>query len=47
VSGIPEPVLGETCNFIRNQMRGGPVLEVTFLKKVLGSSGAFDMVHDP
>jgi uncharacterized protein len=28
---IPEPVLGETCNFLRNHVRNGPVLESRFL----------------
>lgn len=31
---IPEPVLGETCNFLRNHVRGGPALEVQFLEAV-------------
>lgn len=31
---IPEPVLGETCNFLRNHVRNGPALEVQFLEAV-------------
>ena len=31
---IPESVLGETCNFLRNHMRHGPALEQQFLDAV-------------
>jgi len=33
---IPEPVLGETCNFLRNNVRNGPSLEAGFLNVVVG-----------
>jgi predicted nucleic acid-binding protein len=41
---IPEPVLGETCNFLRNNVRNGPALEVRFLDAVIQSTGAFEIV---
>lgn len=43
---VPEPVLGETCNFLRNSVRNGPDLEVRFLHAVLDGRGDFDIV-DP
>lgn len=41
---VPEPVLGETCNFLRNNVRNGPSLEVRFLEAVTRSDGAFEIV---
>jgi predicted nucleic acid-binding protein len=43
---IPEPVLGETCNFLRNNVRNGPALEVSFLQAVTRRTGSFEIV-DP
>lgn len=43
---IPEPVLGETCNFLRNQVRNGPAHEATFLEAVTRADGAYEIV-DP
>jgi uncharacterized protein len=43
---IPEPVLGETCNFLRKHVRGGPVLEARLLGAVTGDTADFDIV-DP
>lgn len=43
---IPEPVLGETCNFLRNSVRNGPALEVRFLDAVTRGTEAFQIV-DP
>ena len=42
----PEPVLGETCNFLRNHVRNGAALEVTLLDALTGSPGNFEIV-DP
>jgi predicted nucleic acid-binding protein len=43
---IPEPVLGETCNFLRNHVRGGPALEVQFLAALTRGGNGFTIV-DP
>ncbi|MFF1822659.1 type II toxin-antitoxin system VapC family toxin [Kribbella sp. NPDC058245] len=43
---VPEPVLGETCNFLRNNVRNGPSLEVQLLEAVTGRTEAFEVV-DP
>lgn len=43
---IPEPVLGETCNFLRNNVRNGPSLEVRFLDAVIRGTDAFEII-DP
>lgn len=42
---IPEPVLGETCNFLRNHVRNGPALEMQFLDAVTASSTDFAIVN--
>lgn len=42
---IPEPVLGETCNFLRNNVRDGPAKEVRFLR-ALTRGGDFE-IADP
>jgi predicted nucleic acid-binding protein len=42
---VPEPVLGETCNFLRNNVRNGPALEVRFLDSVTRSTEAFEIVN--
>lgn len=42
----PEPVLGETCNFLRNNVRNGPALEVRFLSAVVSGGTGFQIV-DP
>lgn len=39
-------MLGETCNFLRNNVRNGPALEVRFLEAVTRSTDAFEVV-DP
>lgn len=45
---IPEPVLEETCNFLRNHAYNGPHLEARFLKAVVGQQGDFEVVEpDP
>lgn len=43
---IPEPVLGETCNFLRNHARNGPRLEARLLAAVTRADGDFEIV-DP
>jgi uncharacterized protein len=43
---VPEPVLGETCNFLRNSVRNGAALEAQFLKAVTGGGTGFEIV-DP
>jgi uncharacterized protein len=43
---VPEPVLGETCNFLRNGVRGGAALEARFLAAVTGGGTGFEIV-DP
>jgi uncharacterized protein len=40
---IPEPVLGETCNFLRNHVRNGPILESRFLDAVTTVTPAFEI----
>jgi uncharacterized protein len=42
---VPEPVLGETCNFLRNNVRDGAAKEVRFLRAVI-QAGDFE-VTDP
>ncbi|MFC5825788.1 type II toxin-antitoxin system VapC family toxin [Nonomuraea insulae] len=41
---IPEPVLGEVCGFLRNNVRNGPTLEVQFLEAVSSSTGDVEIV---
>ncbi|MEO3796419.1 hypothetical protein ABGB14_40005 [Nonomuraea sp. B10E15] len=43
---MPEPVLGEVCGFLRNNVRNGPTLEVQFLEAVESHShgGDFEIV---
>ncbi|GGL94363.1 MULTISPECIES: type II toxin-antitoxin system VapC family toxin [Micromonospora] len=41
---IPEPVLGETCNFLRNHVRGGPALELQFLEAVTRSGPDYTVI---
>ncbi|MET0189024.1 MAG: PIN domain-containing protein [Pseudonocardia sediminis] len=43
---IPEPVVGETCNFLRNAVRGGAALEAQFLTAVTRDTSGFEIV-DP
>lgn len=43
---IPEPVLGETCNFLRNNVRNGPALEVRFLSAMAAGGAGFQII-DP
>jgi predicted nucleic acid-binding protein len=38
---ILEPVLGETCNFLRNHARKGPWLEARLLHAITGAEGDF------
>ncbi len=42
---IPEPVLGETCNFLRNNVRSGAALEARFLEALTSGSGDFEIVN--
>ena len=42
---IPEAVLGETCNFLRNHVRSGPSLEARLLEAMTGRGGDFDIVN--
>lgn len=42
---VPEPVLGETCNFLRNHIQDGPILEVRLLDSLLADGGAFEVVN--
>ena len=41
---VPEPVLGETCNFLRNNVRNGPSLEIRLLD-ALTRPGDFRIVN--
>jgi len=45
---IPEPVLGETCNFLRNHLRNGPSVEIGFLRAVTipGDFRIVDPTHE-
>jgi predicted nucleic acid-binding protein len=43
---VPEPVLGETCNFLRNNVPNGAAAEIRFLRAILDERGDFDIV-DP
>ena len=43
---VPEPVLGETCNFLRNNVPHGAAAEIRFLHAMLDERGDFDIV-DP
>ncbi|WP_066360382.1 type II toxin-antitoxin system VapC family toxin [Herbidospora mongoliensis] len=43
---IPEPVLGETCNFLRNNVRKGAELEAARLEAVTSHEGDF-VIADP
>lgn len=43
---IPEPVLGETCTFLRNNVRKGAELEATLLEAVTAHEGDFT-IADP
>jgi len=38
-------VLGETCNFLRNNVRNGPALEVRFLDAVTHGTESFELVN--
>ncbi|WP_312882961.1 type II toxin-antitoxin system VapC family toxin [Streptosporangium album] len=40
---IPEPVLGETCNFLRNNIRRGAFLEATLLEQL--TAGDYEIVN--
>lgn len=42
---IPEPVLGETCNFLRNNVRNGSALEVQFLSVVTRGGTGFELIN--
>lgn len=41
---VPEPVLGETCNFLRNHVRNGPQLEAHLLDAVTSTGGDFEIM---
>ncbi|RVX42772.1 hypothetical protein EDD27_5435 [Nonomuraea polychroma] len=41
---VPEPVVGEVCNYLRNNVRNGPLLEVRFLQAVT-EPGDFEIVN--
>lgn len=43
---VPEPVLGETCDFLHNHVRNGPARDVTLLEALTDTDGDFDIV-DP
>lgn len=43
---VPEPVLGETCNFLRNSVRRGAMLEAQFLTAITRDGTDFEIV-DP
>ena len=43
---VPEPVLGETCNFLRNNVPRGAAAEIRFLHAMLDECGDFDII-DP
>lgn len=43
---VPEPVLGDTCNFLRNHVRNGPALEVNLLEALTKAEGDFEII-DP
>ena len=43
---VPEPVLGETCNFLRNNVPRGAAAEIRFLRAMLEERGDFDII-DP
>ncbi len=43
---VPEPVLGETCNFLRNNVPRGAAAEIRFLRAMLDERGDFDII-DP
>jgi predicted nucleic acid-binding protein len=38
-------VLGETCNFLRNNVRNGSALEVQFLSVVTGGGTGFEIIN--
>ncbi len=42
---MPEPVLGETCNFLRNSVRRGAPLEVRFLEAMIHGGGDFEIIN--
>lgn len=42
---IPEPVLGETCNFLRNHVRNGPALELQFLDAITSGGSDYTIVN--
>ncbi|MQA77389.1 MAG: PIN domain-containing protein [Streptosporangiales bacterium] len=42
---VPEPVLGETCNFLRNHVRHGPVLEARFLESMTATGSEVEIVN--
>lgn len=43
---IPEPVLGETCNFLRNNVRKASALEAALLEAMTAREGDFS-IADP
>ncbi len=43
---VPEPVLGETCNFLRNSVRRGAALEVQLLTAITSGGTGFEII-DP
>jgi predicted nucleic acid-binding protein len=42
---IPEPVLGETCDFLRNHVRNGPALEVQLLESLTTAEGDIEVTN--
>lgn len=42
---IPEPVLGETSNYLRNHVRNGPQLEARFLHATVNEAGDFEIIN--
>jgi uncharacterized protein len=43
---VPEPVLGETCNFLRNSVRRGAALESQLLTAITSDGTGFEII-DP
>jgi uncharacterized protein len=44
---VPEPVLGQTCNFLRNSVRRGAALESQLLTAITSGGGTGFEIIDP
>ncbi|TLG13947.1 PIN domain-containing protein [Nocardia cyriacigeorgica] len=42
---VPEPVLGEACNFLRNHLRSGPALEIQLLEAFTATGADTEIVN--